>query len=587
MVTRSERRRSPFERRMLRRLAVAAAESPESPTVSVEARPAKETDAWIDLIHHTPRVTVDVDLLRSAIRFAFESGDAGGLLRRAIDEAPIAPSRFADGSFADGLFVPELVQHVFRPTVGGLSMGPSEKHLVALISAPPDDCRDVRLRQEVLAELVERPDLRATTERAYGLLRDLRDHLDDRPLSPGETVKRKVEVLTTLRDFFEVADAGLSGARSALTRLHERAKGVRRSDVFRRLEQLLAFEAQMAQVDVRLVLGSDGRIRDFELVSAHEPANPIVRSPWRRFWSRVIAFFRGYRYGEQEVLLRVIDEVFASLESEVLPLVSVLGDLELYLAALAFRDRAAQAGLAVCLPHVVDTPALDEPSGPATLKGLFNPLLLLQGVVPVPQDLATDGHDAILLITGPNSGGKTRTLQAVALTQLLAQAGLFVPAREAQLTRAPSMFVSLVDSAPVDQKEGRLGTELMRVRRLFEELQPGSLVVLDELCSGTNPGEGIAIFEMVLSLLPRLRPRVLLTTHFLDAARDLEQNPPSERLEMRQVELDANDEPTYQLTTGVAPSSLAHAVASRLGVTREELEKLVQVREIAAAAERG
>ncbi len=304
----------------------------------------------------------------------------------------------------------------------------------------------------------------------------------------------------------------------------------------------------------------------------------MVRSPWRRFWSRVFAFFRGYRYGEQEVLLKVVDEVFATLEDEVLPLISLLGDLELYLAALAFRDRAMKVGLEVCLPEVVDTPGLEEPSGPAELRGLFNPLLLLQDVVPVPQDLVTEGHDAIMLVTGPNSGGKTRTLQAVALAQLMAQAGLFVPAREAKLTRAPAMFVSLVESAPADQREGRLGTELMRMRRLFEELQPGSLVILDELCSGTNPGEGIAIFNMVLGLLPRLRPRAFLTTHFLDAARELEANPPVDRLVMRQVELDDNDEPTYQLVDGVAPSSLAHAVASRLGVTHEELEALVERR---------
>jgi len=585
MADRSSRRRSRFERRIRRRVALTAAieEAEATPKKVGPAREATEADRWVDLIHHVPRVTVDIEVLRSAVRFAFESGDAGGLLRRSVENAPIAPSGFAAGSFADGLFLPELIKHVFRPTVGGMSMGPSERHLVTLLRSPPDDVRDVGLRQSVLRELVARPKFRETVEKAYGLLRDLRDHLDERPMSPGDTVRRKVEVLTTLRDFFVVAANGLEGSESALSRLQERARAVQSSAVFERLEQVLSFEAEMAVIDVRLVLAADGHIRDFQLVRAEEPAaNPVVRSPWRRFWSRVVAFFRGYRYGEQEVLLKVVDEVFASLEDEVLPLISLLGDLELYLATLAFRDRATKVGLEVCLPTVVDTPSLDAPSGPAELRGLFNPLLLLQDVVPVPQDLVTEGHDSIVLVTGPNSGGKTRTLQAVALAQLMAQAGLFVPAREASLTRAPAMFVSLVESAPADQKEGRLGTELMRVRRLFEEIQPGSLVILDELCSGTNPGEGIAIFNMVLGLLPRLRPRAFLTTHFLDAARELEANPPVDRLVMRQVELDDSDEPTYQLVDGVAPSSLAHAVASRLGVTQEELERLVERRVKAA-----
>jgi len=174
-------------------------------------------------------------------------------------------------------------------------------------------------------------------------------------------------------------------------------------------------------------------------------------------------------------------------------------------------------------------------------------------------------------------------MQALALTQLLGQSGLFVPAASAELTRAPTLFVSLIEGAPADQKEGRLGTELMRVRRLFEQLEPGSMVILDELCSGTNPSEGIAIFEMVISLLPRLRPQVWVTTHFLDAARELEAAGRVERLEFLQVEL-REDEPTYQFVPGVAPTSLAYMVASRLGVTQEELVALVERQERKFAA---
>ena len=69
---------------------------------------------------------------------------------------------------------------------------------------------------------------------------------------------------------------------------------------------------------------------------------------------------------------------------------------------------------------------------------------------------------------------------------------------------------------------------------LFEQLEPGTMVVLDELCSGTNPSEGIAIFNMVVGLLPRLSPQVFVTTHFLDAARRLEEDGDVPRLEFLQ-----------------------------------------------------
>ncbi|MBX3275899.1 MAG: DNA mismatch repair protein [Sandaracinaceae bacterium] len=550
-------------------------------------RPPAHDEEWVDLIHHDPLVTIDVELLRSALRFAFESGDAGGLLGRAVDEAPITPSRWDPRAFSGGLFLPELLTSCFAVRIGKKVYEPSRTHLVRLLEHPPDDVRDVTLRQNVLRELSAEPNLRAALERIYVALRELRGLLDERPMSPGETIRRKVEVLTAIKAILDEADEGLAGATSALSRLSSFARAVRERDVYRRLHQVLDFDANMAKLEVRLVLGSEGKIRHFELLRAEENVdNPLVLSPWRRMYSRLVAWLRGYDFTESEVLLRVVDEVFSDLEDVVLPFFDLIGDVELYLAALGFRDRVEQQGLEVCLPHIEDPPALGAPPGPRRIERLFNPLLLLQGITPVACDVVTGGHDSIVLVTGPNSGGKTRMMQAVALTQLLGQSGLFVPARHAALTRAPTMFVSLVEGAPADQKEGRLGTELLRVRELFEQLEPGAMVILDELCSGTNPSEGIAIFNMVVSLLPRLHPQVLVSTHFLDAARELEEAGAVERLELLQVELDASDAPTYQFVPGVAPTSLAHSVASRLGVTHEELVALVERQEARAEARR-
>lgn len=573
----SKRRRRLMERRARMELL----RHEEEAVVEAEREVAPGTratdDAWVDLLHETPLAPTGIDVLRASLRFAFESGDAGGMLRAAVDRAPVAPSSWEPEGFSHGLFLPELVSTCFTIKVGNVRFEPSRERLQRIVTRPPDDIRDVHLRQEVLRELDSKPTLRACLGEAYADLRTLRNLLDEQPMTPGETIRRKVEVLGVIQSFFDRCDEGLHGASSAVSRLHAFAQRVRSTDAYGRLNQVLDFDRNMAQVEVRVVVGSDGKIRDFELMkNADNLANPLVRSSWSRAWSRFVAWLRGHRYGENEVLLRVLDEVFAALEDDVLPLFRLIGDLELYLANLGFRDRARDEGLAVCLAELHEAPGLDANSGPFKIEGLFNPLLFLQDVEPVPCSIETSGHDAMVLVTGPNSGGKTRLLQALALAQLFGQNGLFVPASKAALTRAPNMFVSLVEEAPADQKEGRLGTELLRVRRLFEKLAPGSLVILDELCSGTNPSEGIAIFEMVISLLPRLRPQVFLTTHFLDAARKLETEAPIERLAFLQVELDEDAKPTFQFVPGVAPTSLAHRVASRLGVTQEELEKLVE-----------
>ena len=181
-----------------------------------------------------------------------------------------------------------------------------------------------------------------------------------------------------------------------------------------------------------------------------------------------------------------------------------------------------------------------------------------------------------MLLTGPNSGGKTRLLQSIGFVQLLAQAGTWVPARTARVPLRTGLFVSLVHESSANQREGRLGTELLRIRRLFERLEYGQLVLLDELCSGTNPSEGEQIVELVISLLTELRPQAVITTHFLQFAERLAKNPPVTNLSFLQVELDPCQSPLYQFVPGVATTSLAHLTAERLGVTREALLTLIR-----------
>ncbi|RLB53936.1 MAG: DNA mismatch repair protein, partial [Deltaproteobacteria bacterium] len=217
---------------------------------------------------------------------------------------------------------------------------------------------------------------------------------------------------------------------------------------------------------------------------------------------------------------------------------------------------------------------LDQTDG-RLVQGLFNPLLFKQGVVPVPCTIDLRSFDTIGIITGPNSGGKTRLLQALGLTQLLAQGGLFVPAERARLRVASGMFVSLIDKPRADQKEGRLGSELIRIRRLFETCRSGALVILDELCSGTNPSEGEEIFYLVLTLLRELQPEAFITTHFLEFARRLSDDAEALGLAFLQVELDDHQRPNFGFVSGVAETSLAAQTAARLGVTREELMALV------------
>ena len=503
---------------------------------------------------------------------AFASGISGGLFTDALDRATTTPSTWEPASFANDLFVSTFVAACFRVKIAGHDLVVSHRHLVRLLTQPPRDLETVLFRRAILLELSESDELRAEVEKLDASLGRLRNLLEGAGgVGKFEPHRRQLDILVVVKQIVDRMANGFGGARSGLSRLATFGRRVLSAEPYQSLRDLLRYDDRLATLNLTVSVGADGRIRGFRVLSvAEDTENPFVTSPLRRWLGKLELFARGYRFSDGEIMARLIDAVFDGIEDELPPLVQLMGELEMYLGALGFRDIAQAAGLSVCLPSFV--PA----SEPRALHGLWNPLLLGHGVTPIPCDFQTDRHDTTVLVTGPNSGGKTRLLQSLGLAQLLAQSGLFVPARAGSLTLAPSLVVSLIEETRADQAEGRLGTELVRIRALFEHLPPGAMVILDELCSGTNPSEGEEIFELVVRMLGRLGPQAFITTHFLAFAARLQREAQIQDLRFLQVELGPDQRPTYQFMQGVAHTSLAGHAAARLGVTGEQLLALVE-----------
>jgi DNA mismatch repair protein MutS2 len=540
-----------------------------------------------DLLHPTPLRRIDFEQTRLAMALAFAGGSAGGLFAETLERATLAPSNWEPAGFSSDLFLERFVASSLKVQIGREQPLVTLKHLVRLLAHPPANPEVVAFRRDILAELASSPKLRKALEQLYVVVCRLRSVLENE--SGGRTWdqnRRQLDVLSLVKETFDSMSSGFESARSGLTRLTECGARVQSGEPYRSLSDLLRYDERFATLNLNVGIGADGRIRGFEIRSVREDAdNPFVNSPLRRWLSKVEMFLRGYRFSDGEVMARLIDAVFAGVENDLVCIVQLLGDLEFYLGALAFRDRAEKAGLAVCLPDLVHADA------PRRLSGLFNPLLLMSGTQPVPCDLHTDRLASTVLVTGPNSGGKTRLLQSIGISQLLAQSGLFINARAGEIALTSGLVVSLIQEAKPDQAEGRLGTELVRIRELFERLPPGAMVLLDELCSGTNPSEGEEIFELVLNMLSRLEPQAFITTHFLAFAARLEREKKIRHLDFFQVELGADRRATYQFVSGVAQTSLAGHTAERLGVTSEQLIGLIERnlarRQAIAAAERG
>jgi DNA mismatch repair protein MutS2 len=532
-----------------------------------------------DLLSHSPAIRVDAAQLKQTLTFAFASGVPGTAFAQLLESANLPASTWEPRSFADELFVAELVAGAMKVKIGGHAYAIDRKNLERILGRPPSDRKVVEFRRRIMAELAGTPVLRRDLEAVYVALYQFRTLLETPPLARHlDASRRRLDILAAAKTAVDVMGESFAESKTGLARLREFGERTKASEAYRRLRDLLDYEENLSTLDVRVRLGIDGRVRALEMLAVKEnESNWFYASATGRFFAKLSSLFRGYRFSEQELLARLIDGVFEGLEDELVQLFQLIGDLEFYLAGLAFRDLAEAQGLGVCLPELVWPARLRVTEAPKrTLRALFNPLLLAQGVEVVPCDLVTACHDMTVIVTGPNSGGKTRLLQSVAFAQLLGQSGFFVPAREATLGVAPGLFVSLIEEATADQSEGRLGMELIRIRSLFEKLKVGSMVVLDELCSGTNPSEGEEIFELVVTLLGELSPQAFITTHFLQLAARIAAHPPVPKLAFFQVELDQHQFSTYRFLPGVAQTSLAHRTAARLGVTREELLALIE-----------
>ncbi|HEX6245996.1 MAG TPA: DNA mismatch repair protein [Polyangiales bacterium] len=533
---------------------------------------ARRERAHPDLLNPTPSIAVDAAPLRAALSFSFIAEDENGALRAALDGAPLAASSFDPECFFRELYLSELVDACMEVRPDGRPASVQRSYVLRVLSQPPADVAVTRHRQAVWRGLLEDAEARAAAftlhERLGQLWKLLRG--EGQVGIRGEQARRRLDILKALHALFEpMSSPAFARSTSALSRLSAFAAEVRNGESYARLSDLLHYERERAYADLSVQLSADGNVRALRVHALREDKQSRYHTPLGLRWlGRFWLWVRGYRITEGEVLDRWLDQVFEGMAEQLPALLQLTGDLDVLLSGVAFHDQCQARGMQTSFAEFVDAGEAEE------VQALFNPLLFTLDVRPVSCDLTVPAARTATLITGPNSGGKTRLLQARGLLQLCAQAGMPVPATRARIPFVPGIFASLTQPGGAEQVEGRLGTELMRIRMLFERAELGSLLLIDELCSGTSPSEGEELFRMVLELLADLQPKAFVSTHFLAVAAELMSQPGELSLSFLQVELGQDERPTHRFVPGVAATSLARRTAQRLGVTRDELRGL-------------
>ena len=211
---------------------------------------------------------------------------------------------------------------------------------------------------------------------------------------------------------------------------------------------------------------------------------------------------------------------------------------------------------------------LDEPQHRLTVTQARNPLLIRMIPDYVPNDIRLDHTGRILIITGPNSGGKTAYCKTVAQIQLLGQIGCYIPAEKAQLVPAEHIYYQVPDPGQLSAAMGRFGHELTRTREIFFNATPKSLVVLDELSEGTTFEEKMTISEYILKGFHQLGASTLLVTHNHELCERLQNDHIGQYL---QVEFMPQG-PTHRLIPGISKVSHADRVAQAIGFSQQDVE---------------
>ena len=419
------------------------------------------------------------------------------------------------------------------------------------------------LRRAIVSQASKFPTLAATAQ-----------HIEECP-------KLVAEIARCINDRGEVMD----NASPALSRIR-RELAVARDRLVERLNRLLGSSEAASYVQEALITQRGGRyvipvkaefksripgiVHDQSASGATLFIEPLAIVDLGNQWRQ----FQLEEQYEIERILRELTQAVAEHSERIRITVSALAQLDLAFAKgqHAFEIKGVE-------PFVLETKGPgkaakdsgDVPFPPyLRLIRARHPLLPADTVVPIDVHLGEDF--GILVVTGPNTGGKTVALKTVGLLAAMFQCGLQIPAAEGSAFRVFSgLYADIGDEQSIEQSLSTFSSHMTNIVDILTQADGDSLVLLDELGAGTDPTEGSALARSILSELLQRNIPAMVTTHYSELKLYAQATP---GIENASVEFDLGTlSPTFRLTVGLAGRSNAFAIAKRLGLPQPIIDQ--------------
>lgn len=521
-----------------------------------------------------------------------------------------------------------------RRLVRSIALSPQyEDHVAGVLMTLTQDKATIRYRQAIINDLLANPTL---VERLHDVLEDILT-LEGYLTQPQwkENVLRQVawrlselqRYVDTVGNLTEVLlDAGNLIQSKGLTQLRDSLKNLTADETFQHLKQelpdLLPKIRNIRSITIGINLDLDMRPLSATLLDTHnEPfinesmisrllgvgKKEGIQSPNQLHDARYISGLHDFQIEFNDrnspfmpQLFRDLSELmddtsrpivralkkYTQIHSQML--VSLKMDIAFYLGVVKAIQRVRDYGLPMTQPDIL--PVEDRQFD---IEGMYNINLLFQQLNKTKDKTEIIGNDVhfsdegrIFILTGPNQGGKTTYTTAVGLIQIMAQAGLFVPATKASVSPVDAIYTHFAKEERPNLEAGRLGEEARRLNEIFESATQYSLVLLNESLASTSASESLFLARDVVRAFRLLGVRAIFATHLHDLATDCdkmnaETDGKSKIIsvvsQVQKITEDGKVKRTYKIMPA-PPDSKSYAIelAARFGISFEQLKKTIQ-----------